>query len=69
MTKQTLLAVLSVGAVGLLLFGKYKLATASLTLPILLLAGIVFAISTPAVASGTSEIAAGETYGKAGTVR
>jgi hypothetical protein len=46
--KSVFFAFLSVLLVSLLLFGKYKLASAKLTLPILFLGGLVFALSTPA---------------------
>jgi hypothetical protein len=38
---------LSLLAVSLILFGKYKLATAKITIPLLFLGGLAFAASTP----------------------
>lgn len=55
MTLKTIgYAALSIAAIGLIGFGKYKLATARPTLVILALAGLAFAISTPATADAST---------------
>ena len=48
--KQIGYGMLSFALVGLILFGKWKLAAAKPTLAILFIAGLVFAASTPAEA-------------------